>query len=83
MSTVTLERIVELWPLLTPEARGELVTLAEVSAEPDSPLELTAEEEKLLAQARDDYRQGRVLDAKEYNAEMDVFMQRLAAQSGS
>lgn len=64
--TLTPDRVVELWPSLTPEVREQPVTLVEASAEPDSPLDLTAEEEKLLADACEDFRQGRVLGAKEY-----------------
>ena len=83
MSTITPERIVELWPVLSPEARRQIAEIVEAGAAKDMPLDLSDEEERLLAQARDDFKHGRTLDAGEYHAEMSSFMQRLAAQATS
>jgi hypothetical protein len=83
MSTITLDRIVELWPSLSPEARRQIAGIAEACAGKDMPLGLSDEEERLLVQARDDFKHGRALDADEYHAGMSAFMQRLAAQTAS
>ncbi len=83
MSTITLDRIVELWPSLSPEARRQIAGIAEACAGKDTPLGLSDEEERLLVQARDDFKHGRALDADEYHAGMSAFMQRLAAQTAS
>jgi len=83
MGTITPERIVELWPPLSQEARQKIAEIAEGDSSKDVPLELSDEEERLLARARDDFKHGRALDADEYHAEMSAFMQRLAAKSTS
>jgi hypothetical protein len=44
---------------------------------------LSDEEERMLVQARDDFKHGRALAADEYHAEMAAFMQRLAVQAAS
>ena len=79
MSITTPDRIVELWPSLPQEARQQIVEIAESSVAGEAELELTPEEEVLLEQAREDFRLERVLSAKEYHAEMDLFMKELAA----
>ena len=81
MRTITPERIFELWPTLSPEARQQIAEIAESDASKDMPLNLSDEEERLLAQARDDFKHGRALDTDEYRAEMSAFMQRLATKS--
>ena len=81
MSTVTPDRIVELWPHLSDEAREKLVEIAEEDA--GDSLQLTPEEERLIEQSREDFRQGRVLDEDEYRAEMDAFMQQLRAMEAT
>jgi len=83
MGTITPERIVELWPPLSQEARQKIAEIAEGDSSKDLPLELSDEEERLLARARDDFKHGRALNANEYHAEMSAFMQRLAAKSTS
>ena len=83
MGTITPERIVELWPPLSQEARQKIAEIAEGDSSNDLPLELSDEEERMLARARDDFKHGRALDADEYHAEMSAFMQRLAAKSTS
>lgn len=83
MGTITPERIVELWPTLSPEARQQIAEIAESNAGNDMPLDLSEEEERLLAQARDDFKHGRALDSAEYHAEMSAFMERLAAKATS
>jgi hypothetical protein len=82
-TTITPERIAELWPALSPEARQQIAEIVEADAVKDMPLDLSAEEERLLAQALDDFKQGRALNAGEYRAEMSAFMKRLAAQAAS
>ena len=81
MSTITPDRIVELWPSLSEEARAKLVGIAESIAEPDMPLDLSPEEELLLEQAREDFRQGRTISLDEYEAELDVLFDELRAKS--
>lgn len=46
-------------------------------------LALSDEGERMLVQARDDFKHGRALDADEYHAEMAAFMQRLTVQAAS
>jgi hypothetical protein len=81
MNTITPDRIVELWPNLSLEARQQISEIAESNGGKDKPLDLSQEEEKLLDRARDDFKHGRALDADEYHAEMSAFMKRLAATS--
>ena len=81
MSTITLDRIVQLWPRLSEEEREKLVEIAESIAEADSPLELSPEEEILLEQAREDFRQGRTISLDELDAELDILFDELRAKS--
>ena len=81
MSTITPDRIVELWPALSLEARQRISEIAESNAGKDVPLDLSDEEQQFLARARDDFKHGRVLDTDEYHAEMSAFMRRLAIRS--
>ncbi len=83
MSLITPDRIAELWPALSSEARRRITEIVEADAGNDVPLDLSDEEERLLAQARDDFEHGRALDAEEYHAGMSAFMQRLAANAAS
>jgi hypothetical protein len=83
MSTITPDRIVELWPVLSLEARRQIAAIVEADAGKEAPLNLSSEEERLLAQAQDDFRHGRALDAGGYHAEMSVFMHGLAAKAAS
>lgn len=73
MSIQTPDRIVELWPSLSPEARERLVRIAEGSANANSPLNLSEHDEQLLAQAREDFRLGRTISLDEYKAELDGY----------
>jgi hypothetical protein len=79
MSTITPDRIVELWQSLSEEARVKLVAIAESIAEADTPLELTPEEELLLEQAREDFKHGRTLSLDELDAELDLVFDELRA----
>lgn len=83
MSMIDPERIAELWPALSQEARRQIAAIVEADAGKEVPLNLSREEERLLAQARDDFRHGRALDTVEYHAEMTAFMHRLAAKAAS
>ena len=83
MSTITPDRIAELWPALSLEARRQIAAIVEADAGKEKPLNLSSEEERLLERARDDFRHGRALDADEYHAGMSAFMQRLAAKAAS
>jgi hypothetical protein len=74
MKTNTLERIVELWPNLPETARATIADIAENASPREVELDLTPEEERLIEQAQEDFRQGRTLTLEEFNAEMDVFM---------
>ena len=83
MSMIDPARIAELWPALSHEARRQIAAIIEADPGKEAPLHLSDDEERMLAQARDDFRQGRALDAGEYRAEMAAFMERLAAKSAS
>ena len=83
MSMIDPNRIAELWPALSLEARRQIAAIVEADAGKELPLNLSSEEERLLAQARDDFAQDRALNAGEYRAEMSAFMQRLAAEPAS
>ena len=63
------------------EARQQIVEIAESHVAEEVPLELTAEEERLLEQAQEDFRQGRTIGMEEFKAEMDGFMGELRARS--
>jgi hypothetical protein len=81
MSTITPDRIIELWPTLSAEARRRIAEIAESDSGKDVPIDLSVDEQKLLAQARDDFEHGRALDTDEYRAEMTAFMHGLATKS--
>ncbi len=81
MSMIDPLRIVALWPTLSLDARRQIAEIVENDTSKEMPLELSAGEERLLAQAREDFKNGRALDTDEYHAEMSTFMQRLAAQA--
>lgn len=83
MSTNTPDRIVELWPRLSEEAREKLVEIAESIAEADTPLELSASDEKLLRQAREDFKHGRTLSLDDFKADLDAFFSGMRARSKS
>ena len=83
MSTITPDRVVELWSALPEEARRKIVEIAEENVAKDVPLDLSAEEELLLSRARDDFSHGRAIDSDQYSAKMSAFMRRLASQSAS
>ena len=77
MTIQTPNRILELWPTLSPEKRAALLDLVETISAPVTPLRLTAEERAALDRSREDYKAGRVLDEEEYTAGMNAFMARL------
>ncbi len=77
MTTKTPDRVVELWPSLPEATRRTIVDIAESIASREAPLNLTPDEERLLAQARDDFKHGRALTMDEFSAEMEAFMAEL------
>jgi hypothetical protein len=81
MKTNTLERIVELWPSLPETARATIVDIAESASPREMELDLTPEDERLIEQSREDFRQGRTLTLEQYRTEMDTFMAELAVQA--
>ena len=81
MTVQTPNRILELWPMLSPEKRAAVLEMVETIAAPVAALRLTAEERAALDRSRGDYKAGRVLDEAEYAARMDAFMARLKAKS--
>ena len=83
MSTITPDRIIQLWPSLSEEAREKLVEIAESIAEADTPLELSPDEELLLKQAREDFKYGRTLSLDDYKADLDAFFGGLRAKSNT
>ena len=58
MTTTTPQRIIELWPTLSEEARKALTDIAE-SATNQPPLELTDEEAAALQRSQEDFTAGR------------------------
>ena len=80
MTTTTPQRIVELWPSLSEEARRALTEIAEC-ATGDTPLELTEVEGIALEQSREDFRAGRTLSFDEMRAATDAFLARLRSKA--
>lgn len=81
MTTASAQRILDLWPTLTPEKQAELVEAAERMAAPQTPRKLTEREIAAAACSRADFADGRVLDEKAYEAEMSTFMSGLKAKA--
>ena len=81
MSTLTPDRIVELWPNLSEAAREKLVEIAESIAQADTPLTLSSAEEALLAQSREDFAHGRTVTLEDFKADLDAFFGGLRARS--
>lgn len=81
MTTVSAQRILDLWPTLTPEKQAELVQTAERMAAPQTPRKLKEREIAAIARSRADYAAGRVLDEKAYDGEMSTFMADLKAKA--
>ena len=81
MNNVTPDRIVELWPRLSPDARDKLIEFAESVADDDHPLELTAEDEAGIDQAKRDFDEGRTLSFDDFCADLDAFMATLRDKS--
>ena len=80
MTTTTPQRIVELWPALSEEARKALTDIAE-SATSRAPLELSAEEAAALERSRQDFRAGRTLSFEEMRAATDAFLAGLRGKA--
>ena len=83
MSTNTPDRILELWPSLSDEARERLVEIAESIAGADVPLVLSSAEEQLLKQAREDFRHGRTQSLDDFKADLDVLFAELRCRTGA
>jgi hypothetical protein len=73
MSTTTPERIVELWPALSEEARRTLTEIAE-NATTGVPLELTSDESAALERSKADFKAGQTLSFDEMRAATDAFL---------
>ena len=80
MTTTTPQRIIELWPALSEEARKALTDIAE-SATNQPPLELTAEETEALLRSQKDFEARRTLSFEETRAATDAFLARLRAKA--
>jgi hypothetical protein len=80
MTTTTPQRIIELWPTLSEEARKALTDIAE-SATNQPPLELTAEEAAALQRSQQDFTAGRTLSFEEMRAATDAFLAGLRARA--
>ena len=83
MSTKALDRVVELWPGLSDEARADIVEIAEGDGEREAPLYLTDEQRRLIEQSREDFRQGRFLEFDEFKTRIDAFIENLAKKASS
>jgi hypothetical protein len=75
MTTTTPERIVELWPSQSEEARRTLTEIAE-NATGNLQLELTKDEAATLDRSRQDFAAGRTLSFDEMRAATDAFLAR-------
>jgi hypothetical protein len=80
MSTKDLERVIELWPSLSDEARADVVELAEASQQP-AMRPLTRYELDMLERSREDFKHGRFMNADEYYQHMQEFLRELAAKA--
>ena len=80
MTTTTPQRIIELWPTLSEEARKALTDIAE-SAINQTPLELTVEEAAALQRSREDFAAERTLSFEEMRAATDAFLAGLRAKA--
>lgn len=80
MTTTTPQRIVELWPSLSEEARRTLTEIAE-RATGGVALELTDGEAAALEQSRDDFKAGRTLSFDEMRAATDAFLAGLRSKA--
>jgi hypothetical protein len=75
MHTLTIDRIVELWPTLSEETKARLIEIAERCSD-DEGLLLTAEEEALLEQSREDFREGRVVSLEDLREDLAAFIEK-------
>ena len=80
MTTTTPQRIVELWPSLSEEARRSLTEIAE-NASGHLPLELTEDEAATLDRSRQDFQAGRTLSFDEMRVATDAFLAGLRAKA--
>lgn len=81
MTTKTLDRVIELWPNLSEEAREDIVEIAEAKAVGTGPRDLTPYEESMVEQSLNDFKHGRFMDNHEYHTHIDEFIRRLAAKA--
>lgn len=77
MTANALQRISDLWPSLSEDARAHLADIAEGIASTPKELRLTESERAAVQQSREDFKSGRVLSEQEYRREMDDFMRSL------
>jgi hypothetical protein len=82
MTTKTPDRVVELWPSLPEAARKTVVDIAERTSPREAPFELTPDEERLLEQGQEDFRQDRTQTLDEFSSDMDAFMAELRGTPG-
>ena len=80
MTTTTPQRIIELWPALSEEARKALTDIAE-SATSQVPLELSDEEAAALRRSQEDFAARQTLSFEEARAATDAFLARLRAKA--
>lgn len=79
MTTATPQRIVELWPSLSEDARRALTEIAE-NATGQVSLELTSDEAEALDRSRKDFEAGRTLSFEDMRAATDAFLAGLRAK---
>ena len=83
MSSTTPDRIVELWPSLSEDARQKIVDMAESSIVNAGTYDFTAEELAGIERGREDFQNGRTSSLPEYRSDMDAFFKRLTAKSSA
>ena len=67
MTTASAQRILDLWPTLTPEKQAELIETAERMAQAaDEPIAFTPEDLAGIERGRADFKHGRTLTVDEF-----------------
>ena len=80
IDTMGAERIAELWPVLPPHVREELLAIAEAGAalaDDEVEFELTAKELASVEAARADFKHGRTMTHEEMVASIKSFVRGL------
>ncbi len=80
MTTKSLDRIVELWPLLPEAVQADVLTRVEAVAANAEPLDFTPEELAGIEEGREDFKRGQVQSLDEFDVNSAAFMAGLCAK---